>query len=350
MIMKLIELILIVAMNAAAVQTPGLSTGEDSRVQPVSSPMSQESMPLQSIPFKIIYETYRETDGKENWELYTMKADGSEAVNLTNTPNLDEMYPHVSPDGRKILFVTDEGKGRNRVRHVYYMNVDGTNRVHVAAHAREPCWCFDSKSIAYLKDEYDRFSTREYATEGLMFYHLEGDWQSPHVNTELHHLYAICWSPDGKWFVAAVQGGMGYSDTIIAFEAFGKKDFDLAKWGVKGCRPDLSLDGTRMVWGETDWNLRTGDIDLTGPEPKVTNVRDILRCAQKYKVYHVDLSPDGKYITFSYGPFSGGQQVGGMAEGWNICVGDLNGNWVQITRDGLHNKEPDWMPPAEPRP
>jgi hypothetical protein len=29
-----------------------------------------------------------------------------------------------------------------------------------------------------------------------------------------------------------------------------------------------------------------------------------------------------------------------MAKGWNICVGDLNGNWVQITTDGNHNKEP----------
>jgi Tol biopolymer transport system component len=345
--MKWVSIILLVAVGSTAAQTTAPSAAEEPRTQPVSSPMSREAMRLQDIPYRIVHETYRETDGKENWELFIMKADGSEAVNLTNTPSVDEMYPHASPDGKKILFVTDEGKGRDRVRHVYYMDLDGANRVHVAAHAREPCWCFDSKSIAYLKDEYERYSTREYATDGLMYYHIEDDWHSPHPNSELHHLYAICWSPDGKWFVAAVQGGMRYSDTIIAFEAFGKRDFDLAKWGVKGCRPDLSRDGTRMVWGETDWNLRTGDIDLTGPEPKVTNIRDILRCAQQYKVYHVDLSPDSKYITFSYGPFSGGQQVGGMAEGWNICVGDLNGNWVQITNDGRHNKEPDWVPIAE---
>jgi hypothetical protein len=224
------------------------------------------------------------------------------------------------------------------------MNLDGSKRVHVAAHARDPCWSFDSKTIAYLNDEYERFSSREYATSGLTYYHLEKSWRSQHPNTKLEHLYAICWSPDSKWFVAAVEGGMGYSDTIVAFEAFGTKVFDLAPWGVKGCRPDLSTDGARMVWGETDWNLCTGEIDLKSPEPKVTNVHDILRCAQKYKVYHVDLSPDSKYITFSYGPWAGGQQVGGRAEGWDICVADLNGNWVQITSDGNHNKEPDWVP------
>jgi Tol biopolymer transport system component len=348
--MKLVPVIVVVMVGSTAVRTPAAPGAEDSRTQPVSSPMSRESMKLEEIPFKIVYETYRKTGGKENWELFVMNADGSNPVNLTNTRNLDEMYPHVSPDGTKICFVADEGSGRDKVRHVYYMNTDGSSRVHVAANAREPCWCFDSKSIAYLKGEYERYSTREYATEGLMYFHLEGNLHSPHINPELEHLYAICWSPCGRWFVAAVHGGMGYSDTIIAFEAFGKRVFDLAKWDVKGCRPDLSTDGTRMVWGETDWNLCTGEIDLRSAEPKVTNVRDILRCERKYKVYHVDLSPDGKYITFSFGSFSGGQQVGGMAEGWNICVGDLNGNWVQVTADGLHNKEPDWIPIAETKP
>jgi Tol biopolymer transport system component len=317
---------------------------EESRTKPASAPLPKESMNLAAIPYKIIYCTYCRTKGRKNWELYIINADGSGQTNLTNTPDVDEMYPHVSPDGTKVCFVTDEGRAGSKVRHVYYMNIDGSGRVHVAAYARDPCWCFDGKSIAYLNDEYKRFSSREYATSGLTYYHLENNWRSDHPNSELEHLYAICWSPDGRWLAAAVEGGMGYSDTIIAFEAFGTRVFDLAQWGVKGCRPDFNSDGTKLVWGETDWNLCLGDIDLKGPEPKVTNVHDLVRCAQKYKVYHVDISPDSQHIAFSYGPWAGGQQVGGMAEGWNICVGDLNGNWVQITTDGNHNKEPDWIP------
>ena len=34
----------------------------------------------------------------------------------------------------------------------------------------------------------------------------------------------------------------------------------------------------------------------------------------------------------------------GEAPGWNICIGDLTGKWVQVTTDGNHNKEPDWVP------
>lgn len=340
----LITLLAISSLTAAQ-DTPAKPEG--SRVAPVSTPMPREALKLKEIPFKIVHETFRQTNGKENWEIFIMNADGSGATNLTNTPGVDEMYPHVSPDGTKICFSADETEGKNKVRNIYYMNLDGSDRVRVATNGREPCWSIDSKSIAYLKGEYTRYTTREYATAELMFYHLEGAWESPHRNKELQHLYAICWSPDGKWFLAAIHGGMGYSDTILAFEAFGTKVYDLEKWGIKGCRPDLSSDGTKLVWGETDWNLRVADIDLRSTEPKVTNARDIIRCARDLKLYHVDISPDSKYITFSYGPFEGGQQVGGMAEGWNICVGDLDGNWVQITTDGMHNKEPDWVPVKE---
>jgi Tol biopolymer transport system component len=307
-------------------------------------PTDERTLDLKQIPYKIIYETYRHTQGRENWELYVVNADGSNLINLTNTPEVNEMYPHVSPDGTKICFVVDEGIGRSKVRSVYYMNIDGTQRVKIARNARQPCWSFDSQSIAYLKGEYDRYTTREYATNRLMIYDVQTDLHRQHPNKTLQHIYAICWSPRGKWFLAAVHGGMAYSDTILAFEGNGTRLFDLGVYGVKGCRPDMSRDGKIIVWGETDWNLCAANIDLESDIPDVNDIRDIVRCQRQYKVYHVDISPDGRHIAFSYGPHKGGQQVGGKAKGWNICVGDLQGNWVQITTDGNHNKEPDWVP------
>src|SRR5438270_13431919 len=62
---------------------------------------------LQDYRHKLVYETNR--DG--NWELYLCNADGSNPVNLTRTPDVDELYPKPSPDGSKICFVADEGKG-----------------------------------------------------------------------------------------------------------------------------------------------------------------------------------------------------------------------------------------------
>src|SRR5262249_53220789 len=62
---------------------------------------------LKTYRHKIVYESNR--DG--NWELYLCNADGSDPVNLTRTTDVDELFPRPSPDGSKICFVADEGKG-----------------------------------------------------------------------------------------------------------------------------------------------------------------------------------------------------------------------------------------------
>src|ERR1700733_12101657 len=67
---------------------------------------------LKDYRHKIVYETNR--DG--NWELYLCTADGSDPVNLTRTPDVDELFPKPSSDGSKICFVADLGKGDARVR------------------------------------------------------------------------------------------------------------------------------------------------------------------------------------------------------------------------------------------
>jgi TolB protein len=301
---------------------------------------AQDELKLKEIPFKIVYESYH----KNNWELYLINADGSNPVNLTRTSRVDEMYPHVSSDGSKICFVADEKVAGRKIRNVYYMNIDGTDRVRVAYNARQPCWSPNGKAIAYLKGEYTRYSDRPYATSELFIYDLETGKRREHPNKKLHHLFNICWSPDGKWFVASVEGGMGYSQAILAFEAKGNRIVNLTEYGLKGCRPEFSADGKKIGWGLTDWDLCIGDIDLKSSLLEVSGIRKIVTCPYESKVYHIDFSPDGKYIAFSYGPFSGGQQVGGKARGWNICVGDMTGKWVKITTDGNHNKEPDWVP------
>jgi Tol biopolymer transport system component len=301
---------------------------------------------LKDVPLRIVYESYKETDGKQNWELVLVNADGSGPANLTRTGSVDEMYPHASPDGSKICFVADEGSGRGKVRSVYYMNIDGTDRVKVAHNARQPCWSPDGKRIAYLKGEYERYTTRDYASKGVFVYDLGSGKHQEHPNAKLHHLYNICWSPDAKWFLATVHGGMGFKHAILAFPADEKEVFDLTKFGVTGCRPDLSPDGKMVTWGKTDWDLYVAKIDLS-PVPRVSDVRALVKCEKSHEVYHTDFSPDGRYIAFSYGP-KAEEQVGCPAPGWNICVADLGGNWVQITTDGNHNKEPDWVPIQAP--
>ena len=299
---------------------------------------------FKKIPYKIVYETWRDN----NWEIFLINADGSNPVNLTKTPDSNELYPHVSPDGTKICFSVDEGEGDAKIRNVYYMNIDGTGRTLVGKNIRQAFWSPDGSAIAYLKGEFEKFNYLDYATKGIVIYDLKSREHKEHPNKGIHHLYNPCWTPDGKWIISTVHAGMGFKHGILAIEADGMKVVDLR---LPGCRPDVSPDGKHVTWGASDWALRIGDLDFSGPEPKVTNPHDVATSPQPMKIYHIDWSPDGKYVAFSRGLAHkrlgfAPEIVGIKAEGWNLCVADAAGKsrYLTITADGLCNKEPDWAP------
>src|SRR5215471_15475409 len=109
---------------------------------------------LKELPFKIAYECYIDN----NWELFVVNADGSNPVNLTRTPKVHEHYPQISPDGTRICFSVDEGEGRDAVRSLYVMDIDGKNRKKLADHAREPFWSPDGKIVGFLPQEFPKFN------------------------------------------------------------------------------------------------------------------------------------------------------------------------------------------------
>ena len=90
---------------------------------------------------------------------------------------------------------------------------------------------------------------------------------------------------------------------------------------------------------------------ITTAAAKVVNTRDVVASQKPIAVYHMDWSPDGKYVAFSRGEAKkrlGPHPaiIGAKADGWNICVADASqkDRWIPITTDGLCNKEPDWVP------
>jgi Tol biopolymer transport system component len=303
------------------------------------TPLPKSELNLGALPFHIVYESYREASGDSNWEIIMVDPDGSNMVNLTNTPEVDEHYPHASPDGSKILFVAIEGEGRrDRSRNVYYMNVDGTGRTKVAENGYQPTWSGDGRSIAYLKGEYDRYNSSMSANEGLVIYDLATGAKRDHPEDGLRMLYNLTWSPDGNWFIATSRTGRRGN---VLFEAAGE---GIRSLSIDGCRPDFSPDGRFIAWGRTDNELRIGTFDPSSSRNNVTDQKAVVAVDRDRKVYHVDWSPDGKYLAFSYGSSRGGQAVGQRASGWNISVLEVaSGKWVQVTTDGNHNKEPDWV-------
>ena len=295
---------------------------------------------LSKMKHKIIFETDR--DG--NWELYTMNADGSELFNLTRTPDQDELYPHCSYDGKNICFVVDEMKekaGRKqKVRNVYYMNIDGTGRTLAAENAADPCWNSDGTAIAYTRRKTSKYSITDYHTRGIFIYDLASGMTRQIPNKNIMHAYAVDWSPDGNWFVYTVHRAMGFGHAIVAMDTEGKRIRPLDPIGVTGCRADFSPDSKRLTWVKDDQHIFVTDFNIGEDRPSPA-MRTLVGVDEKHEVYYPDWSPDAKYIAFSYG--SGEEMYGGTGE-WQICViRSEGGPYVQLTSTGCH-KEPDWIP------
>jgi len=197
----------------------------------------------------------------------------------------------------------------------------------------------DGRYIAYLPGEFPRYQRQSGANKGLEIYDLETGEVKRHPNEELLHLRNLCWSPDGEWFVSWSRG------PNLAFKA---NDKTLMTLLANGCRPDISPDGERIVWHGTDWNINIGTLDLDSPQRNITDHKIVVTCEHEYWIYHADWSPDGNFLAFSYAPVDGSEGVSYPAPGSNICICDLRtGKWTQITTDGQHNKEPDWVPVKE---
>ena len=91
-----IYMTIIITLILANNPVRGSRTRKRLRPRSVNSPRAELS--LKDVPFKIVHETYRETEGRQNWELFLMNADGSNPVNLTNTPGVDgQVMTDITP-------------------------------------------------------------------------------------------------------------------------------------------------------------------------------------------------------------------------------------------------------------
>lgn len=318
------------------------------------SPSNTEVTALQQeladCPFQILFESYVDN----NWEIMRMHPDGSHVENLTQTPDIHELYPQASPDGKWICFLADIETAGTTERSVYVMRVDGTERTLVAKQSRDPCWNQASSKIAFVPQEFPKFNVTDYVSKGLSIYDLaQKQVTAAPASDKIEHLYNLCWSPDERWIISTVHGGMGFGHAIIAIDWKRGTIIDLK---IGGCRPSLSGDGTHLTWSEDDHRVCCAKIEWHDAGPQVSDKRTVDERNGEH-LYHPDLSPDAKYVTYSVGP--GGRvprngpgthtqlsEMIGVRGKWNLFLrrADGTGPAMPLTTDETRsNKESEWI-------
>ena len=141
-----------------------------------------------------------------NSEIYVMRADGSEQTNLSNNA-ANDFWPTMSPDGRKIAFVSDRDEPNPETcnedcnSEIYSVNTDGTDLARLTngpEYENYPVWSPDGSQIAFN-------STRD---QGIDLFVMNADG-SGLANPTGHNgldLYST-WTPDGRIIFFSMRDG-----------------------------------------------------------------------------------------------------------------------------------------------
>jgi Tol biopolymer transport system component len=154
-------------------------------------------------------------------DIYMIDADGSNQINLTKTPEIDERYPDFSPDGSQLCFF-NSGYGRplSSDSGIYVMNIDGSNpsRLIKEGRATQCDWSPDGTKIAFTSIYDSINSTAQVSDEEVYVINADGSGRTNLTTNSVSDLHAT-WSPDGTRIAFASYMGGVPSPEIYSMDA-----------------------------------------------------------------------------------------------------------------------------------
>ncbi len=224
-----------------------------------------------------------------NYDVYTMRPDGSDLKNLTNSPLIDDFHVHVSPDGSRIVF--ERAPTAGFAADIYVMNADGTGLRQITNHLandRHPSWHPDGERVVFMSDR-------------------DGDM-----------------------------------DLYVVNAADGSSPVQLTNAPATEARPKYSPNGTKIAYTKKTTAGNSGGFSIHVMDADGTNDRQITPDAME--AAGNDWSPDGSRIAF-HDNYCIVRLV--TCTSSNIWVVKPNGKGMkQLTFDsgGAYNQEPTWSP------
>ena len=253
------------------------------------------------------------SDRDGNREIYSVKADGQDEQNLTNSPR-DETMPVVSPDGKLVAFTVVSGD----TGAIDIMEVDGAERSNVAP-SIDPHgsyrWSPDSDRIAYRAEQ----------DTGPALFVVTVDGSETIALTSIAGDEVGDWSRDGDAVVFAVHGGKAQG--IYVRNPDGVNEFHVTE--TPDYNPVWSPQSRRIAFLSTrDGNPEIYVMNEDGTEQmRLTNTEE--------PEYHISWSPNGKRLVF----------VSEREGNPEIFLTDLDGTeQSRLTHNSARDEQPVWSP------
>ncbi len=184
----------------------------------------------------IAFDTTR--DG--NLEIYSMEADGTLQVNLTNNDKTDDSFASWSNDGKQLVFQSKPVNELDSHLNIFIMNADGSQKVQLTDNELEettPRVSPDGSKILFLSKSDDVYQINV----------MEKDGSSPmNISQSSHNEISASWSPDGKHIIFASDSD-GYSQ-IYLMDSDGSNKFRLSPNTAEETYPVFSPDGLHIIF------------------------------------------------------------------------------------------------------
>ena len=199
-----------------------------------------------------------QSDRTGDWEIYTVKPDGTDLVRLTTSPGADA-GPVWSPDGKRIAFASERDAGDSEI---YVMNADGSGVRRLTKQPGDdshPHWSPDGSRIVFNSARTTPDLKADWSTQFHEIFTMAADGSDVRQVTRFQTVSTYpSFSPDGKKIVfRRVTNDQGRlwdlttvprNSEVFVIDLDGSNPVNLSNNAAYDGWPAWSPDGARIVF------------------------------------------------------------------------------------------------------